>query len=363
MPKFHSLRPVYPPRINDEPREPLPAFRTEVTENAQSAFNQEIELTYATVTPTLSGKQRFRTEPISPLYTAQPTRSSSTEARIQTLPLRYTAPQVEAEQALQLRPSTQALQQQPPQSLLTALQLAMEPKTNRLPVIIPAMMKKSKQQLVTQELSPATRRTISRFKLGVVLGAMVAFLFLTAFSFGSANQGKSPLPLFINPIQQLQGQGSNSALSQTQTRPQTQKPVAAAPAMPNIPQSDLVTLAQQDAMKYGISPVYFVRQIYAESGFNPNAYSPAGAVGIAQFEPATAASLGINPYDPVSALDGAARYMASLSNSFGGNYAMALAAYNAGSANVNNAIRNGGANWLSLLPLETQNYVNKIMYG
>ena len=141
-------------------------------------------------------------------------------------------------------------------------------------------------------------------------------------------------------------------VSQTAPTPATQNTtqpiVAAVPAMPAIPQSNLVTLAQQDAIEYGISPVYFVRQIYAESGFNPNAYSPAGAVGI-------------DPYDPVSALNGAAKYMAGLSNEFDGDYAKALAAYNAGSGAVQTAVNNGGANWLSLMPYETQVYVSKIM--
>src|SRR4249920_847941 len=49
-----------------------------------------------------------------------------------------------------------------------------------------------------------------------------------------------------------------------------------------------VTLAGQDAASAGISPDIFVRQINQESGFNPSAVSPAGAIGIAQFEPATA---------------------------------------------------------------------------
>ena len=353
MPKFHSLR------INDEPREPLPAFRT--TENAQDILNQKIEPKYTTVTPAVSDEQYFRVEPISDRYTVQPTQSNSPTARVQTLPSRYRASQVNTEKALQLLPSTQPLQASHPQSLLTALQSTMEPKTNRLPVVIPAEMKKSKKPLAAEELSPATRRTISRFKVGIVSGAMVAFLFLTAFSFAPTNQGKPMYTFFETSIQQSQVQGPNSALSQIQTGPQQNTPIVAAPAMPNIPQTNLVALAQQDAIKYGISPVYFVRQINAESGFNPNAYSPAGAIGIAQFIPSTAASLVVNPYDPVSSLDGAARYMASLSNTYGGNYAEALAAYNAGGANVNNAIRNGGANWLSLLPLETQNYVNKIM--
>jgi soluble lytic murein transglycosylase-like protein len=204
---------------------------------------------------------------------------------------------------------------------------------------------------------------MSRFKIGVVLGALVAFTFLTAFSFGPVNQGKPLIPLFNNEIQQSQERGPNSALSQKsqQGTSVNKQPVVAAPAMPNIPQNDLVALAQQDAIKYGISPYYFVRQINAESGFNPNAYSPAGAIGIAQFIPSTAASLGVNPYDPVSALDGAARLMASLSNQFGGDYAKALAAYNAGAGAVQNAVRNGGANWLYLMPYETQMYINKIM--
>jgi soluble lytic murein transglycosylase-like protein len=125
--------------------------------------------------------------------------------------------------------------------------------------------------------------------------------------------------------------------------------------------SDYVAIARQAAISVGIPPGYFVRQIYVESGFNPYAHSPAGAVGIAQFLPSTAAAMGVNPYDPVSALYGAARYMARLSNSFGGDYAKALAGYNAGSAAVNNAIATGGANWLAYMPLETQNYVRKIM--
>jgi soluble lytic murein transglycosylase-like protein len=97
-----------------------------------------------------------------------------------------------------------------------------------------------------------------------------------------------------------------------------------------------------------------------ESGFNPNAISPSGAVGIAQFEPSTAAGLGFNPYDPVAALKGAANYMARLSSEYGGDYTKALAAYNAGSGTVNSAIQRGGANWLSLMPAETQNYVARI---
>lgn len=120
-------------------------------------------------------------------------------------------------------------------------------------------------------------------------------------------------------------------------------------------------IARQAARYYGISPDLFVRQIQQESGFNPRAYSPAGAEGIAQFMPATARSMGVNPWDPTSALYGGARLMAQSARQFGGNYAKALAAYNAGPGAVKRAVRLGGGNWLAYTPRETQNYVRIIM--
>jgi soluble lytic murein transglycosylase-like protein len=125
--------------------------------------------------------------------------------------------------------------------------------------------------------------------------------------------------------------------------------------------NNYVGMARQAAQQAGINPNYFVRQIQQESGFNPNATSPSGAVGIAQFMPATAASMGINPHNPAQALNGAARMMAGLSRQFGGNYAKALAAYNAGGGAVQSAVARGGGNWLSCMPGETQNYVRIIM--
>ena len=124
--------------------------------------------------------------------------------------------------------------------------------------------------------------------------------------------------------------------------------------------NDYVSMARQAASNAGISPDAFVRQIQQESGFNPGASSPAGAVGIAQFMPGTAASMGVNPYDPSSALNGGAQMMAGLSSQFGGDYAKALAAYNAGAGAVNSAVAQGGGNWLAYMPAETQNYVHVI---
>ena len=129
------------------------------------------------------------------------------------------------------------------------------------------------------------------------------------------------------------------------------------------PNSVYVDLAAQDALVAGIPGVLFQRQIKVESHFNPDAISPSGAVGIAQFMPATAASLNppLDPTDPVASLAAAAQYMASKARTFGGDYAKALAAYNAGEEAVKAAVATYGANWLQHMPSETITYVQSIM--
>jgi hypothetical protein len=118
---------------------------------------------------------------------------------------------------------------------------------------------------------------------------------------------------------------------------------------------DYRNLAYQTAQKYGLDPDMFVRQIQAESAFNPAAVSSAGAIGLGQLMPATAKELGVDPTDPAQNLEGAARYMRQQLDRFG-DPALALAAYNAGPSRVAKA--NGIPNIT-----ETQNYVAKILGG
>jgi cell wall-associated NlpC family hydrolase len=90
---------------------------------------------------------------------------------------------------------------------------------------------------------------------------------------------------------------------------------------------------QQAAASNGIPASLLAALLYHESRFEPGAVSSAGAEGIAQFMPATAAGLGVDPTDPTQSIEGAARLLGSYTKQFG-SYADALAAYDAGSSAV-----------------------------
>jgi soluble lytic murein transglycosylase-like protein len=105
------------------------------------------------------------------------------------------------------------------------------------------------------------------------------------------------------------------------------------------------------AKKYGIDPALLAGLVKQESGFKADAGSPAGARGLTQLMPATAAGLGVtNVLDPVQSLEGGAKYLRAQLDAFGGDVTRALAAYNAGPGAVK---RYGGVPPYA----ETQNYV------
>ena len=94
---------------------------------------------------------------------------------------------------------------------------------------------------------------------------------------------------------------------------------------------------------------------------HPDSLSPAGAEGIAQFMPDTAAGLSIDPWNPVDSLQGAAQLMANYQRDYGGDYAKALAAYNGGSGRLSYCMKYYGPAWFNCEPAETQAYIEKIM--
>lgn len=113
----------------------------------------------------------------------------------------------------------------------------------------------------------------------------------------------------------------------------------------------LITRAAQSA---GIDPKLLDAVVAAESSYDPNARSRAGALGLAQLMPGTAAELGVrNPFDPFENLSGGARYLSQMLARFG-DVRTALAAYNAGPGAVERA---GG---IPDYP-ETRRYVDRVL--
>jgi soluble lytic murein transglycosylase-like protein len=159
------------------------------------------------------------------------------------------------------------------------------------------------------------------------------------------------------------GNGGNDFASQLTTAAAAPAAAASAPAtgataamggtsaLPaGVPFGAEITAA---ARKYGVDPALLAGLVRQESNFDPQAGSPAGARGLMQLMPATAAGLGVTDLtDPVQSLEGGARYAQQLQR-FGGHATLALAAYNAGPGAVE---QHGG---VPPYP-ETQAYVRKV---
>lgn len=126
----------------------------------------------------------------------------------------------------------------------------------------------------------------------------------------------------------------------------------AAPGSPPPGVTDPYQLAEIAGQRHGLPPMLMSALVYHESRGNAQAVSRAGAIGLAQLMPGTAASLGVNPRDPWQNVWGGAKYLAAQLRTFG-RLDLALAAYNAGPGAVQ---RHGGIPPFN----ETQNYVRLV---
>jgi soluble lytic murein transglycosylase-like protein len=177
---------------------------------------------------------------------------------------------------------------------------------------------------------------------------------LSIWAINRAFTGAVPeFPVFSSEPDQVDGTLPIFGLSQSAESENTLRnwkaPPAAAPY--------LEAIAQAEA-RYGLPKNLLARQLQQESGYKPEIISgkqksAAGAIGIAQFMPATAKDFGIDPTNPWQSIDAAGKYMKQLYNRFGA-WDLALAAYNWGLGNL-------GKKGIDKAPAETRNYFTKIL--
>jgi soluble lytic murein transglycosylase-like protein len=163
--------------------------------------------------------------------------------------------------------------------------------------------------------------------------------------------GSAPAPAPAAPATSFSSQlatASAAVAAPTATAATTFSAAGASQLPAGTPFGSEITAAAQ---RHGLDPALLAGLVKQESGFNPNAVSPAGAQGLTQLMPGTAAGLGVSdPLDPAQALEGGAKYLREQLDRFDGDVARALAAYNAGPGAVQ---RYGGVPPYA----ETQNYV------
>ena len=153
------------------------------------------------------------------------------------------------------------------------------------------------------------------------------------------------------------GKDTASSLAETKPVPSLRPSVA----MPSQKQSNsherhkIEQSIQKASSKYNLSPGLIKGVIRAESNFQVDAVSRAGAQGLMQLMPATAKELGVTkPFDIDQNIDGGSRYLRKMLDSFGGDVKLALAAYNAGPGTVRKYAGN--------VPFqETIHYINRVL--
>ena len=209
------------------------------------------------------------------------------------------------------------------------------------------------------------RAALRRLSRVVIAMALSAGLAVPAAADGLRLNGKgskSRLAQFERQTRLMDSRLAGQYQQSTRLRPKgiSTKSVVELDIATNIPayrgnrRSQYLPHAKAMARKHGVPEDLFLRLVQQESGWNHSARSHKGARGLAQLMPGTAAKLGVDASDPIQNLEGGARYLRMMYNTFG-SWRLALAAYNAGPGAV--------AKYGGVPPYrETKNYV-RIIHG
>lgn len=179
--------------------------------------------------------------------------------------------------------------------------------------------------------------------------------FMAAVCAVSAASAQDRLSRIQNQLELL----DSRAADQSNSTVALETPPVEVPGTPNVGpdyagsyQGPLIELARAAARRHQIPEELFLRLIQQESGWNPKAVSPKGALGLTQLMPSTAEYLGVDPHDIEQNIEGGARYLKEQQREFR-SWMLALAAYNAGPG----AVRQYGG----VPPYrETRTYVRRI---
>lgn len=203
------------------------------------------------------------------------------------------------------------------------------------------------QELVTKSATATTPAGESSF---------AAALRAASAEGGAPPEAPEPPPATYSPSAYSPSAYSPSAYSPAAyTTPSNHPSTPLGASTPPSGASAYAGIIERAAVQNGVEPALLMGLIEQESGFDPNAQSGAGASGLTQLMPSTAASLGVTePLNPEQSISGGARLLGQLLRQFGGNVSDALAAYNAGAGAVE---RYGG---IPPYP-ETEAYVTKVL--